>query len=92
MNPTRCRTVVSVALVLAMSAVTLGAVEKESPDEKKKSDPEQKEPDTTPDTVLKVGVDAPNFKLERHNDAEKFIELKSFEGKKPVVLIFGSYT
>jgi hypothetical protein len=40
----------------------------------------------------KVGRLAPNFSLPRHDDDDKIITLDSFRGKKPVVLIFGSFT
>jgi len=43
------------------------------------------------DAAPKVGDDAPNFKLEMH-DGDKVVELSSLKGKKPVVLVFGSYT
>ena len=43
------------------------------------------------DNAPKVGVDAPSFKLEmRKGDGQ--VELASFKGEKPVVLVFGSYT
>jgi len=47
---------------------------------------------------LKAGDDAPDFELtvlDRKNPNKKTsdkIKLSSFEGKKPVVLFFGSYT
>jgi hypothetical protein len=40
---------------------------------------------------LKPGDEAPNFKLKRLN-ADEELELASFRGKRPVVLVFGSYT
>jgi len=40
---------------------------------------------------LQVGDDAPDFKLEAASRNE-VIQLSSFEGKRDVVLIFGSYT
>lgn len=40
---------------------------------------------------LQVGVDAPGFKL-KTADGKKEVELASFKGKRPVVLVFGSYT
>ena len=40
---------------------------------------------------LKVGDDAPDFSL-KTLDGKSTVKLSSFEGKKPVVLIFGSYT
>lgn len=47
-----------------------------------------------PDNAPKVGSDAPDFTLYRLDDKkqEKPVKLSDFEGKKPVVLIFGSYT
>jgi len=39
---------------------------------------------------LKIGEDAPDFTLKGLND--ETVTLSSFEGKKPVFLIFGSYT
>ena len=41
--------------------------------------------------ALKVGEIAPNFKL-KSLDGKSETELSEFKGKKPVVLIFGSYT
>ena len=43
------------------------------------------------DAAPTVGSVAPNFKL-KTMDGEKSVELASFKGKKPVVLVFGSYT
>lgn len=40
----------------------------------------------------KVGRLAPDFSLPKHDDEDKNITLSSFRGKKPVVLIFGSFT
>lgn len=40
----------------------------------------------------KVGAIAPDFELPRLDDEEKSIRLSSFRGKRPVALIFGSYT
>ena len=41
--------------------------------------------------ALKVGAEAPDFKL-KSVDGKKEVELGSFKGKRPVVLVFGSYT
>jgi cytochrome oxidase Cu insertion factor (SCO1/SenC/PrrC family) len=41
--------------------------------------------------TLKVGDPAPNFTLADPN-GKNTITLSSYQGKKPVVLIFGSYT
>jgi hypothetical protein len=38
-----------------------------------------------------VGSDAPDFKLPRLGSTEQ-VRLSSFRGRKPVALIFGSYT
>ena len=43
------------------------------------------------DNAPSVGDEAPNFKLQS-KDGSTEVELASFRGKKPVVLIFGSYT
>ena len=40
---------------------------------------------------LKVGDDAPAFKL-KSADGRREVELDSFKGKRPVVLVFGSFT
>jgi hypothetical protein len=40
---------------------------------------------------LQPGDDAPNFKLKKLH-AEEQIELSTFRGTRPVVLVFGSYT
>jgi len=38
-----------------------------------------------------IGSDAPDFKLPRLGSPEQ-VQLSSFRGRKPVALIFGSYT
>ena len=43
------------------------------------------------DHAPSVGDEAPNFKL-KSRDGKLEVELASFRGKKPVVMIFGSYT
>lgn len=40
---------------------------------------------------LQVGEPAPDFKL-RTKDGKMQVQLSSFRGKRPVVVIFGSYT
>jgi len=42
-------------------------------------------------TNLKVGDTAPDFRL-KMNDGSREVQLSSFRGKRPVVLVFGSYT
>jgi len=44
-----------------------------------------------PDNSLIVGEVAPDFKI-KSLDGKTETQLTSFKGKKPVVLIFGSYT
>lgn len=43
------------------------------------------------DTAPPLGADAPNFTLQTP-DGSRTVELASFRGTKPVVLVFGSYT
>ncbi len=45
-----------------------------------------------PDKAPKAGDAAPNFKLKTLGAPDKEVELSSFKEKKPVALIFGSYT
>ena len=41
--------------------------------------------------ALKVGDQAPDFSLEQY-DRKATLQLSSLRGRKPVVLVFGSYT
>ena len=41
--------------------------------------------------ALRVGETAPDFKL-KTKDGSREVQLASFKGKRPVVLVFGSYT
>jgi hypothetical protein len=41
--------------------------------------------------TLKVGDAAPDFSL-RTSDRKSVVQLSSFRGRQPVVLVFGSYT
>lgn len=43
------------------------------------------------DKAPPLGADAPNFTLQTR-DGSRTVELASFRGNKPVVLVFGSYT
>ena len=47
-----------------------------------------------PDNAPKVGAEAADFTLYRLDDKkkEKPVKLSDYKGKKPVVLVFGSYT
>jgi Ca2+-binding EF-hand superfamily protein len=47
---------------------------------------------TRPAAKAKLGQTAPDFELPFVNDSTKTVRLSSFAGKKPVALIFGSYT
>jgi hypothetical protein len=40
---------------------------------------------------LRPGDPAPDFRLKKRGAAE-FVELSSFRGKKPVAIVFGSFT
>jgi hypothetical protein len=40
---------------------------------------------------LNIGDEAPDFSLETY-DRKSRVQLSAFRGKKPVVLVFGSYT
>ncbi len=53
----------------------------------KQMEKDRKEHDHAP----AVGSEAPNFKL-KTADGKSEMELTSLRGKKPVVLVFGSYT
>lgn len=46
------------------------------------------------DKAPKLGDEAPDFEIYRLDDTKKEtpVKLSEFEGKKPVVLVFGSYT
>ncbi len=41
--------------------------------------------------TLQVGDTAPDFKL-KTRDGDREVQLAAFKGKRPVVLVFGSYT
>ncbi len=40
----------------------------------------------------KTGTDAPDFELPYLGETEKTVRLSDFRGKRPVALLFGSYT
>ena len=44
------------------------------------------------ESAPKVGVDAPDFELPYLGETDKTVRLSDFRGKRPVALIFGSYT
>jgi hypothetical protein len=47
--------------------------------------------DLRTESRLRVGDTAPDFKLQTM-EGDRAVELSSFKGKRPVVLVFGSYT
>ncbi len=51
----------------------------------------QRKGDLRAQSNLRVGDIAPDFKL-KTKDGDREVQLASFRGKKPVVLVFGSYT
>ncbi len=48
-------------------------------------------PGSRPDPAPALGAHAPNFKL-KTLEGDREVELASFKGRRPVVLVFGSYT
>ncbi len=73
--------------LVAALAVCAGACAQPKDDIKKMIKDHKNKKDLAPS----LGADAPNFKLKSF-DTEQTVELASFKGKKPVVLVFGSYT
>ncbi len=57
----------------------------------KKDAQDDKKPRGRESTQLKAGDMAPDFEL-KTLDGKQTVKLSSFRGKKPVALIFGSYT
>lgn len=72
-------------LALAAIATLTTAAWSQTPDKRKAQGERPQE------GQLQPGDEAPNFKLKRLN-ADEEVELASFRGKRPVVLVFGSYT
>lgn len=75
------------ATAALLAAAGLAAFAQEQP--KTKVRPQDR--DRPRDGNLKAGDPAPNFRL-KSLDGKSQVELASFKGKKPVVLVFGSYT
>jgi cytochrome oxidase Cu insertion factor (SCO1/SenC/PrrC family) len=76
--------------VLPLSAALLTAAAfAAGPAAKKKAD--RKADDRPQEGKLKVGDVAPDFTL-KTQDGKGEVKLSAFRGKKPVVLVFGSYT
>lgn len=61
------------------------------PDETKKTGDAKQRPSRQRPSALKVGDVAPTFEL-KSLDGNSETNLASFKGKKPVILIFGSYS
>jgi len=82
-------------LILALVACwSLSATAKEEKKQAKKDGAQKKKKRFDPmadDGAPKVGNDAPLFTLKTLN-GERAVDLSKFKGKKPVCLIFGSYT
>ena len=55
------------------------------------ADPPQRQRELPRAGELKVGDAAADFKL-KTTDGKSEVQLSSFKGKRPVVLVFGSYT
>ena len=91
-NSARSLTVILVAmLVVLVSSEQVQAQRRQS----KKSDARSSELSRRNrfKDKLKVGDKAPNFTLKKLNSKKKeTVTLSGFQGKKPVVLVFGSYT
>ena len=71
----------------AKDAETANAPEKKAPEKT----PEKAAPPRTPPAAPPVGALAPDFTL-ASPDGTRSVTLSSFRGKRPVALIFGSYT
>jgi len=90
------RSIVCRLIVTLIAVSVLAATQASSADDKKNSPP-QREVNTRPakgeryNDTLQVGDAAPDFTLPDQKGKTE-VTLSSFRGKKPVVLIFGSYT
>jgi len=77
----------SVVWVAGATDLSIAQAQDKPPPEAEQMIEKQKREDFGP----KVGAVAPNFKL-KMLDEKREIDLSSFKGSKPVVLVFGSYT
>ena len=82
-------------LLLVFAVANANAADENAKAESKKSEKAAKKDDKKPrgreSTQLKAGDMAPDFEL-KTLDGKQTVKLSSFRGKKPVALIFGSYT
>jgi hypothetical protein len=62
-----------------------GAAQAQQPGRLKRPTPEERE------GRLRPGDPAPDFRLKKRG-AQNYVQLSGFFGKKPVALVFGSYT
>lgn len=76
------------AAMLVLTLSTCACAQQKQKDDIRKIMKDQK---NKKDAAPAVGSNAPNFKL-KTMAGDKEVELASFKGKKPVVLVFGSYT
>ena len=88
-------TVLAPVVFLIFTVTTARAAdEKPKPDSRKlekAAKTDDKKPPGRESTQLKAGDVAPDFEL-KTLDGKQTVKLSSFRGKKPVALIFGSYT
>ena len=87
MSRSIARTAAMAVWVVAVAALCGTAVAQQKDDIQKMIKEHKDRKDLAPE----LGAEAPNFKLKMLN-SEQEVELASFKGKKPVVLVFGSYT
>jgi hypothetical protein len=83
----KTRHFLSVIALAAMSALSADILMAQG----RRGGPGKSELDQRSDGRLKEGQKAPDFKLKLIG-SKKTVKLSSFKGKKPVVLVFGSYT
>ena len=81
--PMKSPLLLSAAIVLSLSAIESSAQQRNQGREKARR--------LMSGVNLKVGQMAPDFAL-KTKEQDKTVTLSSFRGKKPVVLVFGSYT
>lgn len=85
----RYRAMLAASLVVAIGlGAAVPATAAPKPDDRpsvKKKDKRKRRP------ALRTGEVAPVFKLDLL-DSDKKVDLKQFQGKRPVILFFGSYT
>ncbi len=101
-HPVRFRAVVAGIVMLSGFAVPGGVAPSASaaPPDHPKDGPPRMNPERMREMIKRakardkappLGAEAPDFTLQTR-DGKKTVTLSSFRGKKPVVLVFGSYT